>query len=1028
MKPVKITMTAFGPYKNREIIDFIQLDGHRLFVISGNTGAGKTTIFDAICFALYGEASGEERKDTQLLRSHFADDATHTSVELVFRLHNHTYRVFRQIPHVKTGNKTSTGGVYELYEIKDGKEVPCVDRFHVSDINDKIEQILGLSKDQFSQIVMLPQGEFRKLLTSETENKEEILRRIFKTAMYKRLAELFKEKKQLAQKQYDQQTQERNFIINRIDLPEREGTPLSQVLAQEHYNPRQIIEALDIEVAHYKVETEKNTVHQQEAAKNHHEKTVAYHRAESVNEKFAALDQKKEKKAQLDAEVPQIEEKQTAVERAEKADHLKVYELHLHEAKQDEAKKQQVFQAAIRSEDMAAEKMSSARSIYEEEEANAEKRDQVNKELDRLNRFLPIVADVDRNQADLKKLMNAQLKLAQELESLDITLKKEKEQKQRLVLDIKKLDEAVVELAQKEKSLNQLRNQWKVANDFVNLQDKINSNKKDVHQKLQDYQAALNAYNQLESRWLEGQAGVIATHLHDGMPCPVCGSVEHPAKGAIHKDLPTKEVVEQLGQEKTGKETLYRRAQGVLDHLLEQREEKENEVREYGLQVKDMATERDRLKQEGKQRKEEIDVLYEKQETLKRLKENSETLEEILEEKSNRKDKLEKEFQTEKLVYEKQKVLYDQSLEQIPEDLRDLKQLKQYFQKTEQLKLRLEQRWKEAQERYQKAKDAATTAKANKVNAEKQQAEADARAEKAAQAFAEALKKNRFADEADYRQAKIEENEQAQIVKKIEAFRTERSNLSFQIRELEKELENRSRVDLDSLGSEVERLRLAEEEAKNALQRSERYKVEGNKLIADLTEAAEKVNNAEQFLLKVTDLYDVVRGDNARKISFERYLQIEFLEQIVQSANMRLKRLSNGQFYLIRSDRLEKRGRQSGLGLDVYDSYTGQTRDVKSLSGGEKFNASLCLALGMADVIQAFEGGVSIETMFIDEGFGSLDEESLTKAIDALIELQKSGRMVGVISHVRELKNAIPAVLEVNKAKEGHSYTRFSLK
>jgi exonuclease SbcC len=168
-----------------------------------------------------------------------------------------------------------------------------------------------------------------------------------------------------------------------------------------------------------------------------------------------------------------------------------------------------------------------------------------------------------------------------------------------------------------------------------------------------------------------------------------------------------------------------------------------------------------------------------------------------------------------------------------------------------------------------------------------------------------------------------------------------------------------------------------------------------------------------------------VRGQNSKKVSFERYLQISYLEQIIEAANHRLNRLSGGQFLLMRSDRQEARGRQSGLGLDVYDAYTGQTRDVKTLSGGEKFNASLCIALGMSDVIQSFQGNISIKTMFIDEGFGSLDEESLHKSVETLIDLQKSGRMIGVISHVQELKAIFPAVLEVNKTKEGHSRTRF---
>lgn len=189
-----------------------------------------------------------------------------------------------------------------------------------------------------------------------------------------------------------------------------------------------------------------------------------------------------------------------------------------------------------------------------------------------------------------------------------------------------------------------------------------------------------------------------------------------------------------------------------------------------------------------------------------------------------------------------------------------------------------------------------------------------------------------------------------------------------------------------------------------------------------------KTAESERQFNVVADLHDVIRGQNSKKVSFERYLQIDYLDQIIDAANQRLRDLSNGQYSLIRSDRQEAHGRQSGLALDVYDEYTGQTRDVKSLSGGEKFNASLCLALGMSDVIQSFQGNISIDTMFIDEGFGSLDEESLNKSIDTLVDLQQTGRMIGVISHVKELKAIFPAILEVTKTKEGYSETRFVVK
>ena len=267
-----------------------------------------------------------------------------------------------------------------------------------------------------------------------------------------------------------------------------------------------------------------------------------------------------------------------------------------------------------------------------------------------------------------------------------------------------------------------------------------------------------------------------------------------------------------------------------------------------------------------------------------------------------------------------------------------------------------------------------------------------------------------------------------QLKTSIDDFKKNIETLKAQINELKDELKDKDRADLELLTSELTRMKNERDLALKVLSDSQGYQKMAIELSRKIRHADESVTDLEKKLNRITDLFDVVRGQNGSRISFERYLQIEYLEQIIIAANERLKRLSNGQFSLERSERQEARGRQSGLGLDVFDAYTGQTRDVKTLSGGEKFNASLCLALGMADVIQSFQGGVSIDTMFIDEGFGSLDEESLNKAIDTLIDLQQSGRMIGVISHVQDLKNAIPAILEVKKTKEGYSRTEFVIK
>ncbi|HSI68554.1 MAG TPA: AAA family ATPase, partial [Planococcus sp. (in: firmicutes)] len=276
MRPLKLKLTAFGPYKGTEEIDFADLQGNRLFVISGSTGSGKTTIFDGISFALYGSASGSDRSETRNLRSDFADDAIHTSVEMEFEMHQKRYRILRQLGHVKRGNKGATGERYEFFERDGDGEKPCVERQIVSEINRRVEEIIGLTQNQFSQIVMLPQGEFRKLLTSETDNKEEILRKIFKTEPYKMISERLKQKRDSATKAFQLKEQMLNSHFKALStaLPDRESE-LFDVLAKDYYNVHQITEALKAELDFYANQIQDNELSYNAAYQLHTEKQDA---------------------------------------------------------------------------------------------------------------------------------------------------------------------------------------------------------------------------------------------------------------------------------------------------------------------------------------------------------------------------------------------------------------------------------------------------------------------------------------------------------------------------------------------------------------------------------------------------------------------------------------------------------------------------------------------------------------------------------------------------------------------------------
>ncbi|RYG71590.1 SMC family ATPase [Lentibacillus lipolyticus] len=1027
MKPLKLTMTAFGPYKRTETIDFAELDTHHLFVIAGNTGAGKTTIFDGICFALYGSASGSDREDYRMLRSDFADDDTHTSVELEFELKGRTYRIFRQLGHVKQGNKTKTGERYEFYEKADGKEVPCVDRQMVSEINKKLETILGLTQDQFKQIVMLPQGEFRKLLTSETENKEAILRRIFKTEPYKQLSELLKRKKDDVQQQFMQEKQMRDHYIQTIPatLPEREESELFQVLAAEHYNTNQIITGLDDEIQYYDNQIATDQKKYEEAYQKHGKKQTAYHQAKALNDRFQELEQKEKQLHELQGQIPVYNEKKRQLDAAERAAGLEAYEKQAAEWRQEEQDKVRAYANAEAANKQAEADLEQARSIYEQEEQNQQKREDTSRKLDRLNDYLPTVKDIAERERQLDERKKHTAKLKADLDKKMNIVKEKTSAAENLQKQMNEMDQAVSQLPEKQETLNSMREQVKVLMRFLDLQEKQTTFNQDFQTKEQAFYNMKRAYDEAEQSWMQNQAGVLASHLHDGESCPVCGSKDHPAKATHQHSEVTKEQLQTRKKELDEAERLYRDAATNQKSNTAQLEQVQEELRQYGIQAADAAAKKEDLSKRGKQLSDEVEALKQQREKLTKAKEAHAKATDEVKQLEADKEKLDKSFQEQHAEYEKEKAVYEERLRTIPEEMRILSELERQIKETADYKAQLEKAWEQAQQQFQEAKNEQTKAAANLTNSRKQLDDTREKREKTETAFKEALVQAQFVSEQAYQDAKMSAAEREKQKEHIQQFNEKRAALEQAVTDLKEKLKDSVKADLTAIETELKQLQDAYEAALQQLNLSKEYYEDATDLRLNIVEVSEKLTAKEKELATIADLHDVLRGQNGSKISFERYLQIEYLERIIEAANERLKDLSNGQFYLMRSDRQESHGKQSGLALDVHDAYTGQTRDVKTLSGGEKFNASLCLALGMSDVIQSFQGNISIETMFIDEGFGSLDEESLNKSIETLIDLQQSGRMIGVISHVQELKTMFPARLDVMKTKEGYSRTEF---
>jgi exonuclease SbcC len=932
--------------------------------------------------------------------------------------------------HVKKGNKGSTGEKYEFYEKLIDREVPCVERQIVSEINVKVEEIIGLTQNQFIQIVMLPQGEFRKLLTSETENKEDILRKIFKTEPYKMISERLKKKRTLAEEELKIEQRTTNSYIQNIgaSFPQREST-IFEVLAQDHYNIHQVISGLEEEASYYEEKIRQDHSKYEEAYQKHTSKSAEFHQSKSLNEQFDEWEAKELKLATLTEQLPLFEGKEKQLEKAERASVIEGIERHYRELQKEVLEKQQLWNGAVSSEAKAKIKLEKVNLQYSEEENKQEIREKLSESLVRLNDFLPIVKDMTLKESELKVLAHELSKLTSNVQVINKQVIAKNESVTLLKQDMDRLDHQLIPFDDKLQRLSELNEQCRVLKEFLAIHQSMQALEAETLEKQVQFDAVKTEYMTLENEWFANQARVLAAHLHDGEACPVCGSEEHPNKNEQDQTVaPSKEQLEQAKSTLDRVDNDYRNALAKQNALMGQLSSKSEEIARFGVEVEQVDETYKKLEQSRLNLDVEVTQMRKDKDQLRKIKQQHQEQTLMMQELDAKKVEIATIHQEAKSTYEKSKAIYEDKLQSIPNEVRVLSQLQQQIRETTERKINLENTWKAVQQQRQEAREQHSSSVLTIVHTEHAFQETKAKQDKADVAFRTALQSSAFETEEMYQQAKLRDSERDSLKEQIMEFKQARHTLIEQVADLAVRLANKTKVDLNDLHNELATLKLIYEKALQEVNQSNDYKKAASNLVTNIMASSKKAIVKEQQFNQITDLYDVIRGQNSLKISFERYLQIEYLEQIIVSANERLKNLSNGQFHLIRSERQESRGKQSGLGLDVYDAYTGQTRDVKTLSGGEKFNASLCLALGMADVIQSFQGNVSIDTMFIDEGFGSLDEESLNKSIDTLIDLQKSGRMIGVISHVQELKSAIPAILEVTKSKEGYSETRFVIK
>lgn len=1043
MKPLKLTMQAFGPYAGVETIDFRQLGNRTMFVISGKTGSGKTTIFDGISFAIYGKASGEDRSGADL-RSQFASDDLLTEVSLEFSLRQKLYRITRSPQQEKKkergGGFTTLGAKAELYMIdENGKSLLLAS--NVREVDEKIKEIMIIDSNQFRQILMIPQGEFRKLLTSDSKEKEIILQRLFHTEMYKQIEVKLKEEATVLKSTVEDQLDKRNSAIRSIKAVEIEE--LKEYIAAGSVNDVLILPLLKAEIQGMATKLEQ--LHLERAARQQQRDNQQQRlfEAEKLLEQMDNLAGIKNKKEKLEGLRDTFKAKELDSDLARKAALLESQEQICHRLKTDcDALSLQVTNINKRithlTDQLELAEVEHQKQINREAERKAAA-DQVNS-LQHIRDDVRVFSSIALEVEDLAASLEVKRQQREKAAGM-ITLAEEKRKK--LQIEREDAEKAQLALFEQESSLEKLKLE------LDRLQKLEMHNKKielarQVFEKLQGAYSHSNSrfadgralVEEMEQKWLHSQAAVLASALHAGAACPVCGSDHHPKPAtAAHGFIPTeadlkaaREQASGLEKEKGSAEKAFIESGANIKALNETGEELLADIfrlrpnfvsSQLGETVLQTQSEQQKLLEEQK-------LLAKKLSSLEKIKSDIKKIEDGKEQVQQQLKDIEEDYNKITIDYTEKKTTLEVMSDKIPQQLRSLPAFEAKLKEAIQWQQQLIDELERAQKNFQEAKDHLSTEITRREEAAKALKQTEENLTDERGVFKKNLTAQGFENYQLYDQAKKAEHIIQQLEHEIRRYREELRSVTDRFAELSTMLQDMKKPDMDQLRKDFaqlnEEIRLADEIYQNL-----NLKKRDNQAILENVEVLnEQMKELEERYKLVGHLYEISKGQNTYRVTFERFVLAAFLDDILGEANVRLNKMTSGRYRLLRKTDRSKGNVQSGLELLVLDAYTGQERHVKTLSGGESFKASLSLALGLADVVQNYAGGVSLETMFIDEGFGTLDPESLDQAIEALIDIQSSGRLVGIISHVPELKERIDARLEVIATQTG-SKTEFYL-
>ncbi|MBT2667647.1 AAA family ATPase [Bacillus sp. ISL-4] len=1034
MRPDILTMQAFGPYAGRETIDFNSLGERTMFVISGKTGAGKTTIFDGISFAIYGKASGEDRSG-QDLRSQFAEDDILTEVSLQFTLRGKTYLVTRspqQERKKKAGEGTTTvGAKAELYEIlAEGKKLLGA---NVREVEEKIKVLIGLDANQFRQILMIPQNEFRKLLTSDSKDKEQILQKLFHTELYKRIEEKLKEEASILKKESEKSAQRRIELMKGIQPGNNEE--LQAQIQGEEPSEQQILPLLQEVILQAAEKSEYINKQIQEKQKARDQVNQELSKAVDLLNRFSEKEKLRNEKEALEAKLPEMELVKVQIKMAHKAASLEKQEqYYLRIGKQVQDANAELKKLSEQSEKLRIERIEKQDS-YDKEKLKDNQREQAVRTVHQLEQvkdavmtFASLKAQVTIDEKEWQTSKRLREKTVSEHLSIEAETEKVVQEKTEAEKAAVLYRDQEIEAERNNQSLSKIKKLQEVLYEIQNTK-RVLDEKNNRFQELQRIQIQeKEKLETLNRNWRSGQAGMLASMLHSGENCPVCGSQSHPKPAQLHEHMPTDlELKEQENklktaeQQKSQAESDYYQAKSKYDALVESSQEKlsdiQNDMPEFRCENIDGHLLQ--FVQKGKVLQEQLKELMRKKSVLNDLEKR---LQELKEKASQLKDNmisLERKEDQGKTRYIENSTKLTGLTDSLPDGIRTEEEYNDAYQMAVNTQKRLQSAFDDAQKNLQlvKERESAIIAKKESLSGNIEALNTELKEER--EKLITDMTNQGFSNYKEYTAAKKSEAALGNLEDQVQQYNQNWQSVLSLFHDLEMKLKDVAKPDLEGLkktfdfiDGELESLR----QNQNVLQAEIRTNEEIERKLAQIRENQKSLD--ERYSI-VGHLSEISKGQNSFKITFERYVLAAFLDDILKEANSRLLKMTSGRYQLLRKLDPTRRNIQSGLELSVYDQYTGHERHVKTLSGGESFKASLALALGLADVVQQNAGGISLETMFIDEGFGTLDPESLDHAIEALMDIQSTGRLVGIISHVPELKERIDAQLQVISTQNG---------